>query len=64
MAWRNKMIDQAFPFIIQFVREYTEKVNALVSAEEKRQAAMAAAQQAVPVATVDPHVRFLHPQKK
>jgi clathrin heavy chain len=54
LAWRNKMVDQAFPFIIQFVREYTEKVNALVAAEEKRQQAMQAAQAAAPAMMADP----------
>jgi len=31
LAWRHKMVDFAFPYIIQFVREYTTRVNTLTS---------------------------------
>jgi len=39
LAWRHKLIDFAFPFLIQTVREYTTKVDELVKeAEKKKQA--------------------------
>lgn len=38
LAWKNKLIDFAFPYMIQFVKEYTGKVDMLLS-ERKEQAA-------------------------
>jgi clathrin heavy chain len=38
-AWRYKLLDFAFPFLIQVVREYTSKVDKLVSDAEKKKAA-------------------------
>eukprot|EP01130_Rhizamoeba_saxonica_P017072 TRINITY_DN8112_c0_g1_i1.p1 TRINITY_DN8112_c0_g1~~TRINITY_DN8112_c0_g1_i1.p1 ORF type:complete len:1694 (-),score=438.93 TRINITY_DN8112_c0_g1_i1:54-5135(-) len=36
-AWKNNYIDFAFPYIIQFLREYTEKVDNLVEAQQAPQ---------------------------
>eukprot|EP00027_Filamoeba_sp_ATCC50430_P011479 CAMPEP_0168551566 /NCGR_PEP_ID=MMETSP0413-20121227/6241_1 /TAXON_ID=136452 /ORGANISM="Filamoeba nolandi, Strain NC-AS-23-1" /LENGTH=1709 /DNA_ID=CAMNT_0008582101 /DNA_START=58 /DNA_END=5187 /DNA_ORIENTATION=- len=36
LAWRNKILDFAFPFIIQTVREYTTKVDTLYKEYEKK----------------------------
>jgi clathrin heavy chain len=36
LAWRNNLLDFAFPFLIQVVREYTSKVDALVAEAEKK----------------------------
>ncbi|MBA0814523.1 hypothetical protein Gohar_020350 [Gossypium harknessii] len=30
MAWVNNMIDFTFPFLLQFIREYTGKVDELI----------------------------------
>ncbi|KAL5165757.1 Clathrin heavy chain 1 [Glycine soja] len=30
LAWMNNMIDFAFPYLLQFIREYTGKVDELV----------------------------------
>jgi len=38
-AWRYKMIDMAFPFFIQVMREYTAKVDTLVKETEKKKQA-------------------------
>jgi len=35
LAWRHHILDHAFPFLIQFVREYTTKVDGLVEASQK-----------------------------
>jgi len=37
LAWKNKIIDYAFPFLIQVVREYTSKVDVMHKEFEKRQ---------------------------
>jgi len=36
LAWKNKILDFAFPFIIQVVREYTSKVDMLHREYEKK----------------------------
>jgi len=36
LSWRNKIIDFAFPYLIQVVREYTTKVDNLVKDSEKK----------------------------
>jgi len=36
LAWRNKILDSAFPYLIQVVREYTTKVDSLVKETEKK----------------------------
>lgn len=36
IAWRNKIIDHAFPYLIQFVKEYAGKVDKLVAASEPK----------------------------
>jgi len=36
VAWRNKIIDHAFPYLIQYVKEYTAKVDKLVAAAEPK----------------------------
>jgi clathrin heavy chain len=36
LSWRNKIIDFAFPYLIQVVREYTSKVDNLVKDAEKK----------------------------
>jgi len=38
-AWRHQMIDMAFPFLIQVMREYTTKVDGLVKDTEKKKQA-------------------------
>jgi len=38
-AWRYKMIDMAFPFLIQVMREYTSKVDGLIKETEKKKQA-------------------------
>jgi len=57
LAWQNKMLDFAMPYIIQVLREYTTKVDRLTEAEESRkQAAAAPAPPVMPVVpAVDPH---------
>jgi len=35
LAWRNNILDSAFPFLIQVLREYTGKVDMLVKEKEK-----------------------------
>ncbi|BAF28947.1 Os12g0104800, partial [Oryza sativa Japonica Group] len=30
LAWMNNMVDFAFPYLLQFIREYTSKVDELV----------------------------------
>jgi clathrin heavy chain len=45
LAWKNKMLDNAFPFIIQVLREYTSKVDKLQAAEDARKAQQEAMQQ-------------------
>jgi clathrin heavy chain len=30
LAWMNNMVDFAFPYLLQFIREYTSKVDDLV----------------------------------
>mmetsp|Transcript_18521 Transcript_18521/g.52003 ORF Transcript_18521/g.52003 Transcript_18521/m.52003 type:complete len:1694 (+) Transcript_18521:108-5189(+) len=52
LAWRNKLLDMSFPYIIQVVKEYTGKVDLLLSerkdevAHEEEKEKEAAAQQA------------------
>jgi len=36
LAWRNKIIDFAFPYLIQVVREYTGKVDQLFKELDKK----------------------------
>jgi len=36
LAWRNDIIDLAFPFLIQVLREYTSKVDNLIEASKKQ----------------------------
>jgi len=36
LAWKNKILDFAFPFLIQVVREYTSKVDTLYKEFEKK----------------------------
>lgn len=36
LAWKNKILDFAFPYLIQYVREYTTKVDQLAEAMLKR----------------------------
>jgi len=36
LAWRNQIIDFAFPFLIQILREYTSRVDSLEEASKKR----------------------------
>jgi len=36
LAWKNKILDFAFPFLIQVVREYTTKVDTLYKEFEKK----------------------------
>jgi clathrin heavy chain len=38
-AWRSKLMDFAFPFLIQVVREYTSKVDNLVKESEAKKKA-------------------------
>jgi len=38
-AWRFKMIDMAFPYLIQVMREYTTKVDGLIKETEKKKQA-------------------------
>ncbi|XP_074361017.1 clathrin heavy chain 2-like [Apium graveolens] len=37
LAWMNNMIDFAFPYLLQFIREYTGKVDELI--KDKTEAA-------------------------
>lgn len=39
LAWRNKLLEFAFPFFIQVMREYTGKVDGLIAENEKRKKA-------------------------
>jgi len=36
LAWRNKIIDFAFPFLIQVLKEYTSKVDTLIETSKKQ----------------------------
>lgn len=36
LAWKHKILDSAFPYFIQVVREYTSKVDSLVKEKEKK----------------------------
>lgn len=36
IAWKNQLLDFAFPFLIQVLREYTEKVDLLFKEREKK----------------------------
>jgi len=36
-AWKRKITDFAFPYLIKVMKDYTNKVDTLVKAEEKRQ---------------------------
>jgi len=36
LAWRNKTIDFAFPFLIQVLKEYTSKVDTLIETSKKQ----------------------------
>ncbi|KAJ6897488.1 hypothetical protein NC651_023382 [Populus alba x Populus x berolinensis] len=33
LAWMNNMIDFAFPYLLQFIREYTSKVDELIKSK-------------------------------
>jgi clathrin heavy chain len=37
LAWRHKFVDLAFPFMIQTLREFSDKVDMLVQDKEKRE---------------------------
>jgi len=39
LAWKNKLVDFAFPFLIQVLREYTTKVNTLYKEHERTRTA-------------------------
>lgn len=39
LAWRNKMMDFAMPFLIQTMREYTDRIDALDKKTQKREEA-------------------------
>jgi len=39
LAWRYKMIDFAFPFLVQVLREYTTKVDSLLKESDKKKQA-------------------------
>jgi len=36
LAWKNKILDHAFPYFIQVVREYTSKVDGLHKEHDKK----------------------------
>jgi clathrin heavy chain len=36
LAWKNKIVDMAFPFLIQVLREYTHKVDTLYKEHDKK----------------------------
>jgi len=36
LAWKNKILDFAFPYFIQIVREYTSKVDILYKEQDKK----------------------------
>eukprot|EP00030_Apusomonadida_sp_AF-17_P002415 a339592_42.p2 GENE.a339592_42~~a339592_42.p2 ORF type:complete len:1687 (+),score=984.79 a339592_42:223-5061(+) len=41
LAWRNRITDMAMPYMVQFIREVSDKVHVLHKAESKRQVAEA-----------------------
>ncbi|KAK2982510.1 hypothetical protein RJ640_026353 [Escallonia rubra] len=42
LAWMNNMIDFAFPYLLQFIREYTGKVDELIKGRIEQQSEMKA----------------------
>jgi len=59
LAWKSNLVDFAFPFILQFLREYTMKVDTLIESEKKQSAKPEQPTSPVPVVQgVQPGVPF------